>query len=149
MPVTMSSQSQKSILEGLLHLCFALQDDDDPSVTDPSAASLSRQAGAGPHSSPLAAEVHFQTAWVAYLWSRAAGAGVLPHLSSSCADQWAYKLHHQEQHWRQQGAGVIGAAQVSGVQMRLIADLEVALHEITRLGVESWLWRARSRAADA
>jgi hypothetical protein len=73
-------------------------------------------------------------------------AGVLTDISATRAEQWAYKLHHQEQHWRQQGARVVGAAQVSGILMRLVADLQAAMCEVTQSGVESWLWRARGRS---
>lgn len=103
------------------------------SITEPSTSQNSNRAGgSGPCSSPLGAEVRFQTAWVAYLWSRAAGAGVVPHLSARRAEQWAYNLHHQEQHWQPQGGGAVGAAHVAGIQMRLLADLQGAMHEVTQ-----------------
>lgn len=111
-----------------------------------------------------AAEVAFQRAWVAYLWARAANAGIAPHIAQQRTEHWGHLLLSADN--RQQPVpgthvapaihhGVSGSSMGMGVGARLgshssrnsaaqeLCELSAAMLELSQLGIEQKLWQLR------
>mmetsp|Transcript_24640 Transcript_24640/g.53807 ORF Transcript_24640/g.53807 Transcript_24640/m.53807 type:complete len:416 (+) Transcript_24640:194-1441(+) len=101
-------------------------DPEDPALPLNTPAAYGQQAG--PSLSALEQEeVHFQKAWLAYMWSRAAGAGVEPQVARVRAETWGRRLEEVP-------------------SPRDFTDLAAALQELYLLGVEQQLWQRRNAA---
>ncbi|KAG2499136.1 hypothetical protein HYH03_002719 [Edaphochlamys debaryana] len=97
--------------------CEALDGLDDPGAP-----------GSGAYSAPLsptaAAEVRFCTSWLAYLWGRAALAGIHPQVSQLQAEHWASRIGRP-------------------TTPRDFADIHAAFQELHLYGIEELLWKNR------
>ncbi|KAG2440353.1 hypothetical protein HXX76_004458 [Chlamydomonas incerta] len=71
-----------------------------------------------------AAEITFCTSWLAYMWGRAALAGIQPQVSLEQAEQWAGRLG-------------------SAARLQDFSDVNDSLQELALYGVEELLWKER------
>jgi hypothetical protein len=106
--------------------------------------------------------VAFQRAWVAYLWARAAHAGITPHIAQQRAEQWAHALlsaDSSQQHVSHaappmhDGATIPGSHTMLGMSAAAaqcpgheLCELSAAMLELSRQGVEQKLWQLRCAA---